>query len=150
MKTIIRFIYKSYHADSPIDLPQATTSLMHKRIIVMEYAAGIMQFTKLLLEDIFDESTEELRDNAYSTIIEPMVTKARPMMNCQPHAKFIALVKAIKRQDVDLYIRCPDGTESAIGCSQSERVISRKEFIVAALSNGPLMVVARVHVGTNT
>jgi hypothetical protein len=134
-----------HHTNHPNDLPQATMSSMHNRIVVVEYAAGIRQFTKLLLDGIFDGSIKELREDAYSMIVEPMATKAKPMMNGQPNTKYAALVEAINREDVNLYLHDPDGIESTIGCSQLELVSSRKESIIAALSDGPLVVVAIVH-----
>jgi hypothetical protein len=112
---------------------------------VVEYVVGINQFTKLLLEGIFDESIEELRDDAYSTVIESMVTKTNHMMNGQLNVKYTALVEEIKHQDVDIYLRDPDDIESASGCSQTELANSHKKFIIVMLSGGPLVVVARVH-----
>jgi hypothetical protein len=66
-------------------------------------------------------------------------------MNGQPNDKYTALVEAIHRKDVEIYLRGTDDIDIVVGRSQEELKASVKKFVIATISDPPLRIVAKVH-----
>jgi hypothetical protein len=115
------------------------------RKVLAVYAAGATHYTKLLLEDVFDVDTVNMAYDAYNVMVSPMTTLAKQMMNGQTNAKYTALVEAIHRRDVDMYLRGITDIDIAVGRSQEELEASVKIFFIATLSYSPLCIVVKVH-----
>jgi hypothetical protein len=70
--------------------------------VLVMYAVGQTQFSKLLLQDIYNVESQSMERNAYDMIIGPMALLSKPMMVGQNNAKYTALYEAIQRHDVDI------------------------------------------------
>jgi hypothetical protein len=103
------------------------------RLVV--YAVGQTQYTKLLLDDIYDVDKQLMMEEAYKLSVRPMSLSTKQMMNRYHSAKCDALEEAIKRQDADIYLRGSDGIDIAVGRAQSELQASVRQFTIANLSN---------------
>jgi hypothetical protein len=114
------------------------------RMVLVVYAVGKTQYTKLLLEDIYDADKQFLKHNAHDLIIVPMSLLTNHMMNGKNYAKYAALGEAIKRWDADTYLRGSDGIDMAVGRTQSELEAPVKQFTITTLSNALLQIVVKI------
>jgi hypothetical protein len=115
------------------------------RTVLFVYAVGQTQYTKLLLDDIYDVDKQLMMEEAYELIVHPMSLLTKHMMNGYHIAKCDALEEASKRQDADIYLRGSDRIDIAVGRAQSELQVSVRQFITRTLSNDALQIVVKVH-----
>jgi hypothetical protein len=115
------------------------------RTVLVMYAAGQTQFSKLLLQDIYNVESQSMERNAYDMITGPMALLSNQMVVVQNNATCTALDEAIQRHDVDIYLRGSDGIDIADGRGQSGLQASARQFTIATLSNGLLQIVIKVH-----
>jgi hypothetical protein len=92
-------------------------SNIDRRTVLVVYTVGQTPYMKLLLEDIYDADKKLTVHNAYDLIIGLMVLLTKQMMNGHNNAKCDALEEAIKRRDVEIYLRGSDGIDIAMGCA---------------------------------
>jgi hypothetical protein len=109
------------------------------------YAVGEVQYTKLLLEDIYGADNQFLKHNTHYSIVTPMAMLTKQMTNGKSNVKYVALKEAIKRRDADIYLRGSDGIDIAVGRTQSELEASVKQFTISILSSAILHIVVKVH-----
>jgi hypothetical protein len=102
------------------------------------YAAGATPYVKLLLEDVLDVDTGTMAYNSYDVIVLPMSVLAKQMINGQHNAKYTALIEAIHRKDVDMYMRGTDDINISVGRSQEDIEAPVWQFFIATLSDPPL------------
>jgi hypothetical protein len=103
------------------------TSDSTKRILLVGYTIGEMQYTRLLLADVFDVKSEELEPMAYDAALTPVALITKQMMNGLADIKYVA----------NLYLRGEDGIDIALGRLQDEMESSVKQFVIDNLSNVP-------------
>jgi hypothetical protein len=115
------------------------------RMVLVVYTVGQTQYTKLLLDDIYDVDTQLMVDEAYELIVHPMPLLTKQMMNGYHSAICDTLEEANTRQDADIYLRGSDGIDITVGRAQSELQASVRQFIIATLSNDALQIVVKVH-----
>jgi hypothetical protein len=115
------------------------------RTVLVMYAVGQTQFSKLLLQDIYNAESQSMERNAYDMIIGPMALLSKQMMVGQNNAKCTALDEAIQRHDVDIYLCGSDGIDIAVGRGKSGLQTPVRQFTIATLSNGLLQIVIKVH-----
>jgi hypothetical protein len=115
------------------------------RAVLVVYAVGETQYTKLLLEDIYDADKELLKDNAHDLIIVLMSLLTKQMMNGKIYPKYTALGEVIKCRDRDNYLRGSDRIDVAAGRTQSELEASVKQFTIATMPNALLQIIVKVH-----
>jgi hypothetical protein len=72
------------------------------RTVIVTYAVGEIQHTKLLLSDVYDAENQFVEHNAYDLIMGPMALLTKQMMNGKNNAKYIAYTVAPGSQ---LFIR---------------------------------------------
>jgi hypothetical protein len=113
--------------------------------VLVVYAIGVTQYTKLLLEYIFDVTTSIMAYDAYNVITLPMMALSNHMMNGQTNAKHTALGEAVHRKNVDVYLRGTYDIDIAVGRSQEDLEASVKQFVIAALSDSTLCIVVKIH-----
>jgi hypothetical protein len=115
------------------------------RTVLVVYAVGQTQYTKLLLDDIYDVDKQLMMEESYELIVRPMSLLTKQMMNGYHSAKCDALEEAIGRQDADIYLRGSDGIDIAVGRTQSELQASVRQLTIATLSNDTLQIVIKIH-----
>jgi hypothetical protein len=77
------------------------------RTVLVVFAVGKTQYTKLLLEEIYDMDKQILQYDAYDSIVSPMALLVKKMTN--------ALEEAIKRHDTDIYLHGSDSIDLVVG-----------------------------------
>jgi hypothetical protein len=121
------------------------TYFVGPRTVLTVYIVGQTQYTKLLLEDIYDVDKQLMMEEAYELIVHPISLLTKHMMNGYHSAKCDALEEAIKRQYADIYLRGSDGIDIAVGRAQRKLQASVRQFTIANLSNDALQTVVNVH-----
>jgi hypothetical protein len=115
------------------------------RTVLVVYAVGQTQYTKLLLDDIYDVDTQLMMEEAYELIVRPMSLLIKQMMNGYHSAKCDALEEAIGHQDADIYLHGSDGIDIAVGRTQRELQASVRQLTIETLSNYALQIVVKIH-----
>jgi hypothetical protein len=113
------------------------------RTMLVVYAVGQTQYTKLLLDDIYDVNKQLMMEEAYELIFRPMSLLTKQMMNGYHNAKCDAPEEAITHQDADIYLRGSEGIDIAVGRAQRELQASVRQFTIATLSNDTLQIVVK-------
>jgi hypothetical protein len=115
------------------------------RTVLVTYAVGEIQHTKLLLSDVYDANNQVVEHNAYDLIMGPMALLTKQMMNGKNSAKYVALEEAIEHRDADIYLRGSDRIDIAVGRSQSELQASARQFAIATLTSTSIQIVVKMH-----